>query len=94
MRHNQPSHISMHKYIGNGLIVDLMPYIDDGTLDVGQVSEAVLATGMADGVVYAISSGVNAPAVIYDKTLLDSVGRPWGERQIVPIGHERLHAAQ
>lgn len=64
----------MNQYIGNGLIVDLMPYIDDGTLDVGQVSEAVLATGMADGVVYAISSGVNAPAVIYDKTLLDSLG--------------------
>lgn len=64
----------MNQYIGNGLIIDLMPYIDDGTLDVGQVSEAVLATGMADGVVYAISSGVNAPAVIYDKTLLDSLG--------------------
>ena len=49
----------MNQYIGNGLIIDLMPYIDDGTLDVGQVSEAVLATGMADGVVYAISSGVH-----------------------------------
>lgn len=64
----------MNQYIDNGLIIDLTSYIDDGTLDVGQVSEAVLATGMADGVVYAISSGVNAPAVIYDKTLLDSLG--------------------
>lgn len=64
----------MNQYIDNGLIVDLTPYIDDGTFDVSQVSDAVLATGAANGGIYAMSSGVNAPAVIYDKTLLDSLG--------------------
>lgn len=78
--HQMPDIVAMdlpylNQYVDNGLIRDLTPYIDDGTLDVADVPDAVLDTGMAaDGGIYAMSSGVNAPAVIYDRTLLDSLG--------------------
>lgn len=65
----------MNQYIDNGLIIDLSQYISHGTINADHVTDAVLDTGMgSDGNVYAVSSGVNAPAVIYDKTLLDSLG--------------------
>lgn len=65
----------LNQYISNGLVQDLTPYIDSGIIDASNVSDAILETGQGeDSGVYAMSSGVNAPALIYDKTLLDSLG--------------------
>lgn len=64
----------LNQYITNALIRDLTPYTSDGTLDITDVPDAIVDTGRgADGGIYAMSSGVNAPSIIYDRTLLDSL---------------------
>lgn len=62
------------QYVDNGLLLDLTPYIESGDLDVSGIDEGILQSGSTDGKVYAICNGVNAPALIYNKTLLDENG--------------------
>lgn len=64
----------LNQYVSNGLLVDLTPYIEDGTLDVSNCNEDVLNAGSVDGGVYAICNGINVPAMFYNKTLLDENG--------------------
>lgn len=64
----------MGNFVKGEMLVDLYPYIESGALDVSNVSENVLATGVVDGKLYGICAGINAPALIYNKTLLDSNG--------------------
>lgn len=64
----------LSQYVSNNLLVDLTPYIEDGTLDVSHIDEAVLKSGSIGDGIYAIPAGINAPALIYNKTLLDDVG--------------------
>lgn len=77
--HNLPDVIQMDyayldQYAQNGLLLDLTPYIENGTIDVSNISESMLNSGMVDGKIYAISTGANAPALMYNKTLLDELG--------------------
>ncbi|MEG0896901.1 MAG: ABC transporter substrate-binding protein [Ruthenibacterium sp.] len=77
--HNLPDIVQMDykyltQYVDNELLVDLKPYIDAGTLDVSGVDAGILESGSANGGVYAICAGVNAPAMLYNKTLLDANG--------------------
>ena len=77
--HNLPDVIQMDyaylsQYISNGLLVDLSPYIESGVLDVSGIDPGILESGSQDGAVYAICNGVNAPAMVYNKTLLDENG--------------------
>lgn len=58
------------QYVKNGLLEDLTPYIKDGTLDVSNISENTMASGTVNGGVYAICAGINAPSLLYNKTLL------------------------
>ncbi len=62
------------EYVENGLLADLTPYIEDGTLDVSNVDEGILNSGKIGDGIYAICAGVNVPALLYNKTLLDSAG--------------------
>ena len=62
------------QYVAADLLVDLTPYVEDGTLDVSNVSQSILAAGSIDGKLYAICAGMNAPSLFYNKTLLDSLG--------------------
>lgn len=65
----------LDQYVTNGLLTDLTPYVEDGTLDVSNVDEGILNTGKGvDGGLYAICIGINAPALVYNKTLLDEAG--------------------
>lgn len=64
----------LEQYVSNNLLVDLMPYIADGTLDVSGVDENILNSGKIGDGLYAIPIGVNAPALLYNKTLLDQNG--------------------
>lgn len=58
----------------NGLLEDLGPYVESGLLDVSAIDQAILDSGSVDGKLYAICSGQNAPALIYNKTLTDELG--------------------
>ncbi len=70
----QMDYMYVDQYAKSGLLVDLTPYIENGTLDCSQISENTMASGTIDGGVYAICAGINSPALIYDKTLTDSIG--------------------
>lgn len=64
----------LEQYVSNELLVDLTPYVEDGTLDVSAVDENILNSGKVGDGLYAIPIGVNAPAIVYNKTLLDENG--------------------
>lgn len=77
--HNLPDLVQMdYKYIkqyaDHGMLVDLNPYIDSGLLDVSSIDKGILESGTIDGKLYAICAGVNAPALLYNKTLLEENG--------------------
>lgn len=64
----------LKQYADQGTLVDLTPYIEDGTIDVSDVSESILNAGKVGDGIYAICNGVNAPALFYNKTILDDAG--------------------
>lgn len=70
----QMDYAYIEQYVSNDLLVDLTPYIEDGTIDVSNVDEGILNSAkMGDGI-YALCNGVNVPALLYNKTLLDEAG--------------------
>lgn len=70
----QQDYVYIQQFVDAGDLLDLNPYIESGALDVSGISEQILETGTVDGHVYALCAGVNAPSLIYDKTLTDSLG--------------------
>ena len=56
-----------------GAIADLNAYKGDG-LDVSNFAESVLAAGTYDGNLYAIPTGTNALAFLYNKSMADAAG--------------------
>ncbi len=55
-------------------LLDLTPYTESGAVDIADISDAVLKSGMVGDKIVAICNGVNAPAMLYNKTLTDSLG--------------------
>lgn len=64
----------LEQYVSNNLLVDLTPYIESGVIDVSNVDEGILNSGKVGDGIYAICNGINAPALLYNKTLLDENG--------------------
>ncbi|GAB6099543.1 sugar ABC transporter substrate-binding protein [Halanaerocella petrolearia] len=61
-------------YVENDQLLDLTPYIEDGTLDVSNIDDAYLEMGQVYGKQMGMATGVNAPAGYYDKELFDKAG--------------------
>ena len=77
--HSMPDIVQMdykylNQYVTNGLLVDLTPYIEDGTINTADCNQDVLNSGSVNGGLYALCNGINAPALLYNKTLLDENG--------------------
>lgn len=77
--HTMPDIVQMDlqyydQYVKNGLLLDLTPYIEDGTLNLEDADESILESAKVDGKTYAVCNGVNAPALLYNKTVLDEAG--------------------
>lgn len=64
----------LKQYANAGSLVDLTPYVEDGTLDTSNISQSILDSGSVDGKLYAVCAGVNSPALLYNKTLTDQAG--------------------
>ncbi len=62
------------QYVDAGLFLDFTPYIESGELDGSSISKNVLDTGKIGNGIYGITAGVNAPCIVYNKTLTDSLG--------------------
>ncbi|WP_429373976.1 ABC transporter substrate-binding protein [Paenibacillus sp. DS2015] len=61
------------QYAKNGQLADLAPYLNK-QIQVGDVSENVLSTGVVAGVQYGIPTGVNVLGFHYDPALLKKAG--------------------
>ncbi len=57
-----------------GILEDMKAYVDSGIIDLSYIPEAFLGAGQVDGGYYAFNLGVNAPCLVYNKTLLDEAG--------------------
>lgn len=64
----------IQQYVDNNMLVDLQPYVDSGVIDLSDVDESVQEFGRVGDGLYAICIGVNSPALLYNKTLLDENG--------------------
>ena len=70
----QMDYAYLSQYAENGVLAELDSYIADGALDMSDVSENVLASGQVGVKTYAISTGTNAPAMLYRKDIVDELG--------------------
>ena len=57
----QMDYAYLAQYVENGVLADLTPYIEDGSLDMSNVEQSILDSGSIDGKTYAISTGTNGP---------------------------------
>ena len=55
-------------------ILDIMPFIEDGTIDVSNTNESFLDTTNFEGKQVGISNGVNANGIAFDPALFDAAG--------------------
>lgn len=70
----QMDYAYLAQYVENGVLADLTPYIEDGSLDMSNVEQSILDSGSIDGKTYAISTGTNAPVMLYRKDVTDELG--------------------
>lgn len=70
----QQDYAYIEQYVATDDLVDLTPYIESGAMDCSQIAQSVMDTGMVGDGVYAICAGVNAPSLVYNKTLTDKLG--------------------
>lgn len=70
----QMDYAYLAQYAENGVLAELDSYVADGSLDMSNVAQSVLDSGSVDGKLYAISTGTNAPVMLYRKDILDELG--------------------
>ena len=64
----------MDQYVNKGQLLDLTTYIESGDLNTENIPDNVLEMGVVGDGNYGIASGVNAPVIFYNKTLLEENG--------------------
>ena len=70
----QMDYAKLAQYVENGVMAPLDDYVADGSLDLSNVAQSVIDSGSIDGKLYAISTGTNAPVMLYRKDILDDLG--------------------
>ena len=70
----QMDYAYLSQYANNGVLAELDSYIADGSLDMSNVEQNILDSGTVNDKVYAISTGTNAPVMLYRKDLVDELG--------------------
>lgn len=64
----------LEQYVESGVLAPLDDYVADGSLDLSNVVQSVIDSGSIDGKLYAVSTGTNAPVMLYRKDILDDLG--------------------
>lgn len=64
----------LERSVSNDMLVELTPYLADGSLDLSDVDPGLISAGSVNGKIYAVCGGVNVPALMYNKTLTDQLG--------------------
>lgn len=70
----QQDYAYIEQWVEAGDLLDLTPYVESGALDLSTMPQTIIDTGKVGDGLYAICCAVNAPALIYNKTLTDSLG--------------------
>ena len=70
----QMSTTDIINYSRNGQIIDLQPYVDDGTIDTSNMEENSLSGGVVDGQLAGVTTGTNTICVVYNKDIFDQAG--------------------
>ena len=70
----QMDYAYLAQYASNNVLAPLDEYMAGGALDVSNVSENIIKTGQVKGVTYAISTGTNAPVMLYRRDVLNDLG--------------------
>ena len=70
----QMDYAKLAQYVENGVMAALDDYVADGSLDLSNVAQSVIDSGSIDGKLYAVSTGTNAPVMLYRKDILDDLG--------------------
>lgn len=70
----QMDYTYLQQYVDHDLLLDLTPYAASGVLTLTDVDDDILDAGTIDGKLYGLCMGVNVPALLYNKTLLEEVG--------------------
>ena len=64
----------LQQYVDKSQLLDLTPYIEDGTLDTSNLSEDAINMGKVGDKIYGVASGTSSSCMFYNKTLLDELG--------------------
>ena len=70
----QMDYAYLAQYVENGVLAELDSYVADGSLDLSGVSQSVKDSGTVDGKFYAVSTGTNAPVMLYRNDILEELG--------------------
>ena len=70
----QQDYAFIEQWVEAGDLLDLTPYIESGALDLSKVPQNIIDTGKVGEGIYAVCAGVNAPSLLYNKTLTDELG--------------------
>lgn len=70
----QQDYAFIGQYIDKGVLADLTPYVESGSLNLDDVASANLEGGRSGEGLYGIPLGMNALAYVYNKTLMDQMG--------------------
>jgi len=70
----QQDYAYIAEFVNNGYLLDLTPYIEKGLVNIDDIPENTVVTGMIGDGNYALCAGVNAPATLYNKSLTDELG--------------------
>ncbi|MHA7965877.1 ABC transporter substrate-binding protein [Paenibacillus sp. CAU 1782] len=62
------------QYSERGQLLDLQPYLDNGTINTDNISDTVLSGGVVDGKLYGLSLGANALGLPYNPEILAAAG--------------------
>ncbi|WP_213452189.1 ABC transporter substrate-binding protein [Rhizomonospora bruguierae] len=70
----QMSGQTLKQYVTSGVLLNIEPYVDNGSIDLSDWEKPLLDAQTIDGVLYGIPPGVDAHAIIYNATKLRQLG--------------------
>lgn len=70
----QQDYICLGQYARRDLLLDLNPYVENGSLDLKNVEESAISGGVIRGGLYGVNLGMNALATAYDPELFKNAG--------------------
>ena len=69
----QQDYAKIQQWVDNKNLLDLKPFADDGTLDLGSIDNNAVG-GILDGGIYGVSLGTNTFTMVYDPAVAEEAG--------------------